>query len=218
MQSSDKNKKLIFIDFDNVLIDTRAFGKEWLRAFEFCGIDPEIAKESYNQAKITRITYDFNQHLEILQEKYPFLDLLLLEKRLDEARSLSHRFVFKDVADFFEQISDRCISELVTSGAENHQPGKINSSGLVPHFNYVHLVPPGVKKSDAIQARLQHFRRQNFIFMDDLSDNIEDIKSVFPESCAIQILRFEDQVKSEAADACVKNLQDAVPLIDAYGN
>jgi len=214
MHNAAKNKKLVFIDFDNVLIDTRAFGKEWLGAFISCGVSPEDAQSTYNQAKATRISYDFNQHVDILKEKYPSLNLVWLEKQLDAVRSLSHRFVFTDVVSFFEQIADRGIFELITSGAENHQPGKIHASGLASHFNHIHLVPPGVKKSDAIRRCLPFLGTESFIFIDDLKENIDDVKSAFPNSCAIQLLRFEDQERSDIADAHVKNLYDIISWLD----
>lgn len=207
---------IIFIDFDNVLLNTRSFRDEWLKAFVPCGISHEDAQESYRQALATKTAYNYDLHLALLKEKYPSLDFGLLEDRLDAVRLISHKFVFEDSVPFLGHASRHGAVELVTSGVERHQEKKIRSSGLMPHFNRIHFVPPGVKKSDAIFSRLSPAGGGRFVFIDDMKENTDNIKAVFPTACVIQLTRFEDQEPSDAADARVKNLYDALTIIDDY--
>lgn len=208
---------IIFIDFDNVLLNTRSFRDEWLKAFVSCGISHEDVQESYQQALATKTAYNYDLHLALLKEKHPSLDLGLLEDRLEAVRLISHKFVFEDSIPFMERVKKYGAVELVTSGVERHQKKKIHASDLMPYFDNMHFVPPGVKKSDILLSRLSPSENGRFVFIDDMKENTDNIKAVFPAACVIQLTRFDDQECSGLADAIVTNLNDTISIIQGYG-
>ena len=211
---NDRNM-IIFIDFDDVLFDKRAFRDEWLKVFTSLGVSPEDSWALYNRTLATRTAYDLDLHLALVREAYPLLDMESLGKQLDAIRAGSRRYVFEESIPFLESLKQSCRIELVTSGVPRHQEGKIHASGLVPHVGAVHVVPLGGKKSDFL-SRLPSARRGRFVFIDDITENIEHVKAVFPEACVIQLARYEDQVRSERADAITTNLYDTIAVIQEY--
>lgn len=205
---------IIFFDFDDVLMDTRAFKREYFKIFSTFGIPAKRARAIYMEMRKTLGRDDPRVHIRLLKEKYPRLPVSAVERSLYKIRAQSRRFVFKDAAGALNRLQKEAGRlELISSGDKRVQKKKILESGLARFFKKIHLVSTD-KKGNTIKKILAN-RRGPLVFIDDKKEAVDDVRKVIPKARIIQVLRHRDQERSKRADVVITNLKRVTQYIYA---
>lgn len=210
MRKKPQNQKLIFIDFDDVLLNTKTFRKE---LFSGLGVPYKYAVKCYVEMQNTRGRYDPHPYFMFIRRCYPNMRYRLLMRMLNAKQMRTRRHVFADSEKFLRWLrKDGWRIELVSSGNYAMQKRKILGSGLAKFFHKIHIVPITRAKGREIR-RVLNGRRGNFVFIDDVKIIVDDVKKLHPEAFVFQMRRRRDREKSNRVDAVVKNFSQAVNIL-----
>lgn len=202
----------IFIDLDDVLMDTRAFKEVFFEAFAAFGVSKDIVRKAYLDTRETKESYNLRDHLHNISKSVPGLNIKDAGKELLVFSRRSAEFIFPDAISFLTYLRENgWRAELVSTGDKKMQLGKIKALGIENFFARIHFADSN-KKSRWVRTALHH-PKDFFVFLDDKAEAVDDVKKEFPESAAIQILRRKNQKKSAGADAIVENLKEARKIL-----
>ena len=197
--------KIFFIDFDDVLLDTKSFKNDYFKVFEKFGISAEKAEAEYKKMREQIAVYDLDTHISFIKKTFPGLEREPAKKVLYDFFGNSSKYVFKDSQPFLSFLkSHDCRIELITTGDPWVQKKKVFSSGLKDFFGKIHYVDTDYK-SNWIKKSLRG-KKDFFVFIDDKPKPLQDVKENFPNSLVIQIIRHNGALKSDTADKIVYNL------------
>lgn len=205
----------VFIDLDDVLLDTREFKNVYFKTFVKFGISTDKAKEAYAKMRQRLGIYDLKTHLEFLRENYPDLPIGKIKKAIADLYGKSGSYVFKDAKPLLEYIrKKKWVIFLISSGDPKLQKRKVKSSDLQDFFQKVHYANSD-HKSRWIKKSLGEDKK-DFVFIDDKKAAVEDVKKAYPQSLVIQVVRYADQEKSGLVDVIVKDLKEVKILLDKF--
>jgi FMN phosphatase YigB (HAD superfamily) len=203
----------IIIDFDDVLFNTAEFKKELVRVFVKNNVSGEEFNDSYNACakSIGRglVRRDVYAQIVFLEEKLG-IDGKKLKKDLDAFLSDTSNFVFSDAEEFFHWFKREDLI-LFSFGGSEFEKKKIMNSGLVSFFGRIILT--GETKS---VREIGLVKGEKFIFIDDRTEHIENIKNEMPACATILLKRKEgryDSPKTKYVDFEAENLTEADGVI-----
>lgn len=205
----------IFIDFDDVLFNTRDFSRNYKKIFEECGVCKDIFHELYydypQKDKTGKLKkYDYNKHVTRIGEECQ-MDTRELQKKVSNLISNTSKYLFPDVLDFLKAFN-RSSLFLVSFGKTEFQKSKIMNSGIKDFFQEINIVDE--LKSGPISRFAKN--DEKIYFLDDRIEQVEDVKKNFPKSVTFLVDREEgrfDDEHNEYCDFVVKDLKEALGLI-----
>lgn len=207
----------IFIDFDDVIFNTKEFNS-YLKDFYFShGISHElIQKHYYDPDDNGQVRLFDPEGLFSRLEKIEKKDLTKLRENFSEQIKNISRFVFSDVRDFLIEAGRENIY-LISFGLPVFQNDKIMGTGISELVNGC-IVTRGLKSSaiEKVISQMKIDSAEKIIFIDDRVGQIEDIKKVFPDACTLFICRKEGRYcdqKNEYCDYEIHNLKEAQEII-----
>lgn len=210
-----KSPAKIFIDFDDTLYNTARLKIELIEIFKAGGVSRADFLSSYKDyPTVTRSgfkKYDPDQQISILHKRLG-IDKAKMKKELEKLIKSSAKFVFRDAGPFLEKAGRKNVF-LVSFAITKFQCQKIEFSGLAGKFEKV--VVSDDPKTEVI-GRITKGRNNKIIFIDDRVDQIDSVKTKFPESLTILMKRKEGRFKGQStkyADFMVKNLKEAEKII-----
>jgi FMN phosphatase YigB (HAD superfamily) len=199
----------IIIDFDDVLFNTAEFKKELVRVFEKNSVSAEEFNRSYNACaeNIGKGLVRRNVYAQIgfLQKKLG-IDGEKLKNDLDGFLRDTSRFVFSDAGEFFDWFKKDDLI-LFSFGGSEFEKRKIINSGLAPFFGKI--IFTGETKS---VREIGLAAGEKFVFIDDRTEHIENIKNEMPACATILLKRKEgryDSPKTKYVDFEAENLMEA---------
>lgn len=206
----------IFIDFDDVLFDTRSFKTNFQKIFLQFGITADIFAENYynylpNKKNSSIRTYNLEKHLEMIRRSIVF-DKLKLKNNIQAFLKDVRKYVFSDVKPFFQKFSRKELI-LISHGDRNFQRKKIKNTQLEKYFLAIRI--SNGQKSREIFPLIKKMKEKKF-FLDDRVHYLEEVKKCFPEITTILIQRpegrYQDQ-KNKYCDFTAKNLKAVLKII-----
>jgi len=213
MKKTSKNQKIIFIDFDYVLLNTKSFRKEYFRGL---GVPEKYAQACYDALLYKYGRYDPHPYYLLARQVNPRLQYSKLMRVLRENQSRTKKHIFADCKDFLSFLSrDNWRVELVSSGNYAMQKRKIMGSGLAKFFHRIHIVSKTHEKGGEI-AKILNGRNPGFVFIDDVRVIVDDVKKLHPRALVIQMLRYRGMEHSRRVDAIVRNFSEARRVILKY--
>ncbi|NTV40990.1 MAG: HAD family hydrolase [Candidatus Moranbacteria bacterium] len=211
---------IIFIDFDDVLFNTKEFSAYLKEFFVKAGIDQELFQKYYydpnDQAKDKVRLFDPNGLFSRL-EKYEKIDTGKI--RHDFATKLQdlERFVFEDVADFLVSMGKENL-QLISFGLTSWQQNKIKGSGIDKLVeNFVITEKSKAQEIGQLLAQIKLGFEEKIFFIDDRAEHLEDVKKTFPQVTTIFLCRKEGRYcdqKNEFCDWEVHDLKEAGEIIN----
>ena len=199
-----KNKMKIFIDFDDVLFNTRDFKKDLIDIFIHNGVNErQFIEESYWDGR-----YNLEKQIKSVEKKYK-TDGDKLRKDTELFFEDLGQYVFADVIPFLQKMNSKDLI-LISYGDKKIQTEKIKQAGLDGYFNKIVITHD---KAEAIIKILEKREDKNerMYFVDDRNKYIEEVKRTLPEITTILIKRPEGRYNEESedkADIVVNNLQE----------
>lgn len=205
----------IFIDFDDVIFNTRSFKKDLSKIFSSCGISRSVFQETYDAMKARQEQYSIAAHVRLLKQQGELRNLSLCTVALGRFMRNLKRYVFLDAQSFLRHHQKQGLF-LVSFGDAAFQRRKIAHSGVKKYFKRV-VVTQGDKAKEVAALLLKSKAKKPYgiIFIDDSKKHIREVRSI-TSAIIIQILRKGRRTadeKSSFADHHVATLAGASKII-----
>lgn len=206
----------IFIDFDDVLFNTRRFRIDFQKIFSQFGISDDIYARNYynyppNSQKSPKTIYILEEHLKKISNSIYF-DKPALKRKIQKLLGNTRKYVFSDVEPFLQNFSRQELF-LISHGQQNFQRKKIKNTQLEKYFSAIKI--SSGQKSQEICPWIEKGKEKKF-FLDDRVHYLQEVKKCMPEITTILIQRpqgrYQDQ-KNDYCDFTAKNLKEALKII-----
>ncbi len=210
----------IFIDFDDVLFNTKKFRNDMIRIFLKHGVSKKDFYGTYKDFPERRkkgiIVYDPEKHFKKVRNK--------LGKETEKLRSdfwklveNSKKYVFRDVSRFLKNFKKRDLY-IISFGNGDFQRKKILNSGICVNFKEVFIV--SLSKGKIIRNIIKKEKiaeKEKIYFLDDRVEFIKEVKKYAPYAVAIFVKRKEGRYKDERNGYCdyeANDLREALKIIN----
>jgi FMN phosphatase YigB (HAD superfamily) len=188
------HSQLIILDFDHTIFNTTKF----TNAIQERLIEFNISKS------------DFDKHRAAVKECCRVVDIdnfvKLLphpdKKALHEAIHVvikvhSAEFIFSDVIPFLEKYNELFDIMIITHGDEELQREKITHSHLPSYVKYHISLDP---KAEVLRSLISGYKK--VYYFDDKTENIDPVKTAFPEIVTYFLCRPEDHPYGDRPSKC----------------
>lgn len=211
---------MIFIDFDDVIFNTKKFKEDFRNIFIAEGIPGEIFDDCYVDPHDTRAIKTFNPWHQLdmicLKPNYINIDKIKINSAVKKFIKDISVYIFDDVIEFVEKYGKENVC-IVSFGEKEFQSEKIKNSGITKHVPNV-FVTQSLKSSviSEIISRMKNDQQEKSFFIDDRSDQIEDVKKSLPGVHTFLMCRKEGRYcdsKNEFCDYSVSNLYEVQRII-----
>ncbi len=214
----------IFIDFDDVLFNTKEFIADLKKVFYKNGISKKMYTESYeahpninSSGKLSK--YDVYDHINILEEKFK-IDVTNLRQDIDNVIAELSRYVFPDVPEFIGRFEKKDI-HIISFGETKLQTDKIDNSGLKNKVKSTLIIYE--LKSSGVNKIIQKYKintEEEMYFIDDRIEQISDVKKKFPQIKTVLVGRKEGRYrdrKNKYCDYKISQLKELEKIIKIHG-
>jgi FMN phosphatase YigB (HAD superfamily) len=210
----------IFIDFDDVIFNTRKFTKSYKRIFKMHGINEETYEKYYYDYP-ANVGKDFKKyhpgmHIRAIGKNLP-IDAIKLENDIINYIKSTKKYVFRDVSKFIKQFNKKNLY-LISFPDIKFQEAKIKNSGIKKYFKQS-VLTSGLKSNAICKLiKKEKINKENIYFIDDRTKHIEDVKKILPKAIAILLNRKEGRHEYRgrgAADYEAKNLREVLKIINS---
>lgn len=208
----------IFLDFDDVLFETKKFKEDYFKLFERHKISREVFDECYydheQKSKNVR-AYDPMKHIGRICERAQ-VDISKIKPQIEMFTKDTSRYVFSDVENFLKNFK-RNELYIISYSLTNFQQAKIFNSGIAQLFERVEIVSES--KAKAIEKNISQNiidSRDKIYFVDDRIEHIEIVKSKYPKCITILMKRTEgryNDAKNKYCDYEAENLNEVQKII-----
>lgn len=193
---------IIFIDFDDVLFNTKKFKDDLQNLFFQHGISREVFEYYYHnpQQKKALKTYDPWNHLEMIR-KGEDLNVEGVKKDLEGFMVDTNPYLFDDSIDFLKAFHDQDIC-IVSYGESHFQEMKIGECRVGRYCKKIRITDQ--LKSMVIEKLLEdeNYDGGKVYFIEDRIEQIEDVKRKFPFVKTIFMRRSEGRYHDEPTELC----------------
>jgi hypothetical protein len=208
----------IFIDFDDVIFNTKRFKYDFKNMFFEHGVSNEIFDKYYNDPNDKKAIKTFDPWAHIARiNKEISIDVEKLKSMVNEYVVDMSRYVFDDVVGFINNVGAENLI-LISFGEKEFQTKKIVNSGIAD------LIKNFVITNDSKAAEVKRIingdsfdKSEKFFFLDDRIEQVDEIKKKFPDIITVFVKRpegrYQDMQKDECCDHEVHNLKEAEKII-----
>ena len=206
----------IFIDFDDVIFNTKRFRADFQNIFSQFGVTEDVFTDNYynyspNKKNYPIKTYLLEKHLEKINQVVS-LARPIIEKCLQAFLKDTRKYVFSDVESFLKNFSPSELF-LISHGQQDFQRKKIKNAQLEKYFSAIKI--SSGQKSQDICPWVKKGKESKF-FLDDRVHYLEEVKKCLPEIATILIQRPEGRyqdIRNRYCDFTAKNLKEALKII-----
>lgn len=210
---------LIFLDFDDVLFNTRKFKDDYFDLFKKRGVAKDVFEKFYYDPLDKRRTKSYSPigHIQRVcrqaQLNYPEF-----EKEVMRFTKYTNHYVFKDTVKFLENFSKEELY-LVSFSKTNFQKSKIFNSGVAEYFNQIKIVDE--LKGETIRKIIKskaNRASERIYFIDDRVEHLTDAKIKNPNIVTIFLLRKEGRHKDRKNKFCdykVTSVREILKIINS---
>lgn len=195
---------IIFIDFDDVLFNTKQFKCDLQKLFLGYGIDEELFEKTYYENPFggkKRVIYKLTEHVNRIS-KFVELNKRKLFKDIDNFFASTQKYVFDDVIPFLKNNQVHEL-HLLTFGMTEFQNTKINNSGIGRYFKEIIIVDgPKSKYINQVLSACESGKEARAVFADDRVEFISDVKKNCSGIITILIDRPEGRYHDKPEKSC----------------
>lgn len=209
----------IFIDFDDVLFNTRNFVADIKNIFERNGVSEEIFRKYYKDLELKKgekTVRKYNPYKQIERIKAQGFDMKEAEKEFSNIIRSAKNYLFRDSIKFLKEFKGDDLY-VVSYGDKKFQEEKINNSGIAKYFKKIIIVDES--KAVAIRKILKNKnikKGEALIFIDDREKFLKDIKKSYPGMATFLMKRIEGRYNDERTNYCdfeVKSFDEILNII-----
>lgn len=209
----------IVIDFDDVIFNTKKFKQDLAGIFSAHGISGEEYENSYygpNDEQPIKI-HDMEDQVRRLKKSHSF-DEKSLRKSLDDFMQDSSSYVFEDVMPFIGLHENDKLSVL-SFGSKVFQEKKVRSSKIQNYISNIMIT--GKTKAEALADVFKennNLLKEGVLFLDDRTEQISEVKKMFPAVTTVLIKRsegrYQEMKKDEYCDYEAHNFKEVEKIIE----
>lgn len=204
----------IFLDFDDVLFNTRDFVVDYKKIFRKFGISDELFQKYYYGYPVKKggkiMKYNPYEHLKRIKESSN-IDTKELKKAIDDFVEDTAQYIFPDARDFLESFSKKELL-LLSYGETKFQNLKVSNSGITKYFSKIII---GDKLKSEMISKLVKESDTNYL-LEDRVEQITDVEKKFPFVKTVLLKRKEgryDDKKNKYCEFEAKNLEEVSKII-----
>lgn len=164
----------IFIDFDDVVFDTKEFKNDLIKIFGENGISQKDFFLSYKSAKKAAPFYKLENQVEFLNKAGEIRNLKNLRRSLGIFMRDLKGYIFKDALNFLEKLSNRDLY-ILSYGDKDFQAEKIKNSKIAHYFKKIIIT--NKNKAKAIKDLISN-PKENYFFIDDKIEHLKEMKNM----------------------------------------
>jgi FMN phosphatase YigB (HAD superfamily) len=209
----------IFIDFDDVLFNTRDFIADIKVVFRRSGISEDVFYKTYKNRAVSlnkdgenAETYDPCFHFKKIKEETK-INTDQLKNDFMALKKDTSKYIFPDVCHFLSKVQKKDIF-ILSFGTNKFQKEKIKNSGIGKRFNKI-IVTERINKGEAI-GKIIGKSKEKFYFIDDRVKFLEEVKKKYPFAITVLIRRKEGRYKDKKNKCCdflFDNLKQTLEII-----
>lgn len=204
----------IFLDFDDVIFNTKEFVEDIKKIFRKNGVSDEIfSKYYYDYPQKGNVRkYNLTKHLARIKEKTG-IESKSIREEIDNLIADTKKYLFKDLSLLFNL--GNADLYLVSFSDTQFQKKKIKNSGIWKNFKRVFIT--NGPKSDFLERNMENKVSNKIFFLDDRTEHIDDVKKNFPEINTILMQRKEGRYKelpNKNCDFKAKNFKEVRKILD----
>lgn len=211
----------IFIDFDDVIFNTKEFKTGLRTVFSNQGIPAKWYDKTYYGMFDTGLIKMHDPDVQITElKKVCNFNKDDLARKVADFMKDAPSFVFSDVCRFIGAVRAENIS-ILSYGNKLFQEKKITCSGIGKKVSHVYVTD--VSKVDVLSAVLQKEKilsSEQVFFIDDRLEQIQGIKEMFPGIVTILLTRpegrYQEMRKDSTCDFEARNLGQVGEIIKKY--
>ncbi len=191
---------MIFVDFDDVLFNTKKFRLDLKKKFLDFGVTEAVFERYYKADNLDQKpkTYSPFNHLRMIEEGED-LDLKGLKSKLEIFLSDLGGYLFSDSLDFLKKFGSDSIF-VISFGESVFQRNKIAACRMQNCCQAVEVIEDS--KAQAIGKILADKKSSPIFFIDDRVEFIRDVKKNLPEIQTILLQRPEGRYQDTADENC----------------
>lgn len=209
----------IFIDFDDVIFNTKKFRDDLADVFFNNGIVRDVYEETYYDPEDDRSLKVYDPRAQIVRIKKKIdIDEKKLAESIDLFMKDTSVYVFGDFISFVDCFGRENI-HVISFGNKDFLEEKIKSSGIRKYADNIFLTD-GLKSmiiSEMMKMSGEKFKEKLF-FIDDRAEQIADIKEKFPQIMTILLKRpegrYQDTKEEKICDFEAHDLKEAREIIE----
>lgn len=204
----------IFIDFDDVVFNSKKFIDDYSKLFEKYKISEKNFKRyyyDYPQRYKKLRQYESEKHLQRIAEELN-IPTGNLQRDIRKFIENTQGYVFGDLK-YLEYFKKRNLY-LISYSKTNFQETKIKNSGIGKHFKKT--IVTNLSKAKVIKKIIKNGSKEAIYFLDNRIEHIENVKKNIPQAVTILMRRKEDRYKDKKTKLCdfeAKNLKEACQII-----
>jgi len=210
----------IFIDFDDVLFNTKVFKNDIQNVFERNGISEKVFNRYYKDDSVKKgdekiRKYDPKEQIKRI--KKAGFETKKIEKEIVRLLGNTRKYLFADGIDFLKKLKKEELY-IVSFGDKKFQGEKINNSGIVKYFRKILIVD--VSKAVGIRKILSKKNiepGEALIFLDDRVKFLKDIKKSYPGMVTFHMVRGEGRFLDKNNKYCdfqVKDFREVIKILE----
>lgn len=209
---------MIFIDFDDVIFNTKKFKEDLKKIFSDFGISEDLYDSTYADSQDDRIIKIYDPRLQVQRiAKIKEISKEQITKSIDSLMQRCPQYVFSDLNEFLKGVGSEKVTVL-SYGNLDFQKEKINKSGIVKDVGEVFVTDK--MKSEVVGNILRESFQEKVFFIDDRVEQIRDVKKEFPFIITILLKRPEGRYQEMQMEKCCDyqacNLHEAQKIIEKY--
>lgn len=198
------NRVKIFIDFDDVLFNTKKFKNDYFSIFKKNGISKKVFEDCYydesEEGKDVK-KYDPIRHVKKACE-ISKVKINILQKDINRFIKDTSRYVFSDTDDFLNSFRKKDLC-LISFSKTKFQWFKIFKSGIAGNLKKIEIVDELKAKIIGKIIREEKLAKSHDLyFIDDRAEQIRDVKMQFPQIKTILMKRKEGRYKDQKNKYC----------------
>lgn len=210
----------IFIDFDDVLFNTKDFKNDIRRIFEKNGVSEKIFSKYYKEFPTRKKKGEirkYNPREQIRKIKKLGIKIGGIERDFSNLLKKSKKYIFNDGIKFLNKFKKEELY-IVSYGDKKFQTEKIENSGIGNYFKKILIAD--TSKAVGIRKALRNKNiepGEAIIFIDDRVKFLRDIKKSYPGMVTIHMKRKEGRFfdkKTRYCDFEAENFDEAIKILE----
>ncbi len=192
----------IFIDFDDVIFNTKKFKKDLFEIFSKYSITEEEYEKSYYDPNDNRSIkmHDVEGQLRRLSEMHSF-DEKSLRKSLEIFLHDSSDYVFTDVVPFII-LHEKDKLSIVSFGNLDFQKKKIRSSKIKKYISDAKVTDKNKVEILFTAIKENKNSKEKIFFLDDRVEQLRNVKKEIPDIITILVKRPESRYQDIKDEKC----------------
>ena len=209
----------IFIDFDDVLFNTKLFYEGIKNVFFENGISEEMFEKYYKDPETEKkrgIIQKYNPYKQIEKIGKTGIGTKKLKRDFSDFIKNTSQYIFEDGIEFLKKVKNEDLY-IISYGDKKFQNEKIINSGISKYFKRILIAE--TTKAAAIRKILNKKAKEGeaLIFIDDRERFLSDIKESYPGMVTFlfsnSLGRYNDE-KTGHCDFKVKNFNEILKIIE----